>query len=226
MEVLKAKKRNLLGKKVKRLRVRGGIPAVLYGKNIKSEPILLDSKEFSRIYAHAGESTLVDLEVEGGSPKKVLITEIQKDPLSDAIIHTNLRVVDLKEKITAEIPIEIIGESSVVSTNQGILLQLIDKIEVTCLPTDLPSAIRVDISGLTKVGDLFLVRDLNIDRKKLEINEAPEEPVLKIDYPEMAEEEVVVTEEEAVAGVAVAREKAEEVTGEPAEEKEKAETKS
>lgn len=219
MEVLKAKKRKLLGKKVKRLRAGGGTPAVIYEKNIKSEPILLDSKEFSRIYSQARESTLVDLEVDGEPTKKVLITEVQRDPISDAIIHTNLRAVDLKEKITAEVPIELIGESPVVSTNQGILLQLIDKVEITCLPTDLPSTIRVDITGLTKVGDLLLVRDLNIDRKKIEINEDPEEPVLKIDYPEMAEEEVVVTEEEAVAGVAVAKERAAEVEEGRSEEK-------
>ena len=209
MEVLQAKKRNILGKKVKSLRYEGDIPAVVYGKNIESTPLRFDLNDFTKVYDESGESSIIVLHIEGESPKKVLIAGVQKDPCTEAIIHADLRQVNLKEKITAEVSINFVGEPSIVKSGQGITLPLINEVEITCLPTDLPAAITVDITNLTKVGDTLHIKDLPLDRKKIEVAAAPEEPILKIDYPEMAEEEEEkgIPEEEAIAEVKVTEEK-------------------
>jgi large subunit ribosomal protein L25 len=218
---LTAKKREITGSKVKKLRRQGRIPAVVYSKKIGSIPISLDQKEFGKIYKEAGESTLIDLKIEDGETYKTLISEIQIDPVSDEIIHTNLHQIDLKEKLTAAVPIELFGESPVVKSGAGILLTLIDEIEVECLPTNLPSEIKVDISELTEVDQGIQVKDLPVDRSKVEIKAEPEELVLKIEHPEMEEEEEkeVLTPED----VEIEREKEKEGGGEEKkpEEKEK-----
>ncbi len=205
---LNATKRNIDGKKVKKLRKSGLLPAVLYGNNKDSLNIQLNQKEFEQVYKEAGESSLINLTLETGEKDKVLVGQTHYDPYSSKLLHTGLRRVDLKEKIKANVPIEFTGESPAVKSGLGLLLTLIDEIEVECYPADLPQEIVVDISKLSEVGDTISVGELSLDRSKIEISEDGEEPVVKIDHAEMEEEpEEEVSEEEAVAGVEVSEEK-------------------
>ncbi|NIT03701.1 50S ribosomal protein L25 [Candidatus Saccharibacteria bacterium] len=209
---LSAKKRKILGKKVKSLRRGGVLPAVVFGGGKPSLPIELDETEFSRVYNEAGESTVIDL-ILGKDKQDVLISEVQIDPLGK-VIHTDLKRVAAGEKITANVAIEIVGEAAPVKTGEGILLPLLDEIEVEAYPKDLPSEIKVDVSNLTEIGQGIEIKDLPIDPRKVEIlGHESNELVVKIDYPQVEEEEeeeeAPVSEEAAVAAVEATEERPE-----------------
>lgn len=210
---LKAKKRKIQGKKVKKLRREEKIPAILFGGKGQSQPLTLSHPEFEKVYQEAGEATVIDLNL-NGKKHNVLISEVQTDPLGK-ILHADLKRVTAGEKITAMVPIMIEGEAVPIKSGEGILLTLLDEIEVESFPKDLPSEIKVDISGLTEVGQGVEIKDLPIDPKKVEVlDHEPNELILKIDHPQLEEEkeeekEAPVSEEEAVAAVKATEEKPE-----------------
>lgn len=218
---LKAEKREILGKKVKSLRQQGLLPAVVFGKETGSLPITLNHKEFLKVYEEAGESALIDVHIDKEKPVKVLVTETDIDPVSDQIIHANLHAVSLTEKATATIPIEFVGESPTVKSGDGMLLTLLNEIEVEALPQDLPPEIKLDISGLTEIDQGLAVKDLPIDHTKVEVKQEPEDLVVKVERAEMAEEEP--EEEVSVEQVEVTTEKPAATEG--TEETESTETK-
>ena len=171
------------------------LPGVVFGKGVEPIPIALNRKEFEKVYDEAGESTLVDVEIPDGrgqAPQlhKTLISEVDLDPVSDEIIHANLQAVKLTEKITATVPLKIVGESPIVKSGQGMLLTLLDEVDVEALPQDLPSEIEVDISNLTEIDQGIAIKDLPVDHSKVTVEQDPEELVVKIEHAEMAEEEV------------------------------------
>lgn len=219
---LKAKKRTISGKKVKALRRGGILPAVLFGGEEKSVPLEINLGEFRKVYAEAGESTLLDLEFDE-KKEKILISEVQHDPLGK-LLHVDLRRVAAGEKITADVPIIVEGEAAPVKAGEAVLLTLLDELEVECLPQDLPREIKVDVSGLTELGSGITIGQLPIDQSKVSVpGHEPEELVVKLDYPQAEEvEEAPVVEEEAIAAVEAIKEKpeGEEGTeeGQPAEE--------
>ena len=191
---LNAEKRTLLGKRANKLRKNGKILAVVFEKGEESTPITLDEKEFKKGFKEAGESTLIDVSVDGGKPVKVLISEVQHDPVFSNIIHVNLHAVKLTDKITAAIPVEIIGENELVKNGKALLLTLLPEIEVECLPTDLPAKFEIDISGLVEIDQGIKISDLAIDKSKISIDQDENAFIVRLDYAEMKEE---VVEEEA-----------------------------
>lgn len=194
---LKAKKREITGKKVKALREKGLIPAVLYGAKTKSNNITLDKGEFEKIYAKAGTSALVDLNIENEPVVKILIHEPQIDPVSDKPIHVDLYKVNMSEKITTEIPLEFIGESPAVKDLEGNLITNKDSVEVECLPGDLISEIKVDITKLKSFDDLIHISDLVVPQS-VKILDDPGEIVTQV-TPPRSEEELKEMEEVASA---------------------------
>lgn len=208
MVKLVAKKRKILGKKVKSLRRLGILPAVVFGGDDPSQPLELDQIKFENVYREAGEATIIDLEVDGKT-QDILISDVQFDPLGK-MVHADLKRIAAGELITATVPVEIVGESPIVKSGEAILLTLLDEVEVECYPRDLPSVIKIDVSGLTEIGQGVEIKALPIDQEKVKIQgHEPEELVLKIDYPqeEEVEEEAPVSEEEAIAGVEALKEK-------------------
>lgn len=215
MEVV-AEKREILGKKVRILRKDKDLPAVLFGKNIKSIPIKLPSINVDKLLKVVGESVLLDLVIEGEkAPRKVLISEIQRNFVTGRVSHISFHEVSLKEKIKAPIPIEFVGESPAVKSGEGILITLIDEVEVECLPTDLPSRFEVDLSALSKVGDFISVSALSYDKSKVSIDIDPEELLIKVDYAEQLEEEVVASVEDIEVTGEKPKEEGEEESKEP-----------
>lgn len=219
MMILHAQPRKILGKKVNALRKEGLLPAVLFGAGIPSQPLTLNKIEFEKVFTEAGESRLIDLHIDQKETGKVLVSDVQYDPVSDAALHVDLQKVKMKEKVTATISIEIEGESPVVKSGEGMLLTLLDEVEVECLPTDLPPAIKVDVSNLAEVDQGIVVKDLPLDWDKVKVlGHEPDDLVLKIERPKMeeeVEEEAPVTPEE----VEVTEEKPVEEEEEPSEEK-------
>ena len=204
---LEAKVRKITGRKVKTLRKEGLIPANIYGKKVKSQAIQVMALDFKKAYEEAGETGLISLKVQGEKGKAedraVLVSNVQIDPLSDAAVHVDFRQVDLKEKVTASVPVELVGESPAEKGSLGTVVQYIDEIEVEALPTDLPEKFEVDASGLTEVDQAVFVSDLKYDKAKVEIKNDSGEIIVKVEPPQ--KEEVVaapVTEEVPAEGEA------------------------
>lgn len=195
---LNSKPRKLFGRRVKQLRAQGIVPANIFGPKTKSLAISIDKKEFLKVYDQSGETSLIDLSVEGEKDvRPVLISNIHIDPVTSHVLHADLHQVDLKSKTTADIPLEFIGESAAVKSG-NILVTLRNEVEVEALPTDLPEKIEIDISALEEVGASILAKDLKVDRSKVELKIDADEPIVTIQAPaeEEAEPEPVVEEGE------------------------------
>lgn len=188
---LNAKERKIFGRKVKQLRRAGKVPGNVFGPKTKSKALTLEKSELLNAFKKAGETTLIDLVVEAEkSPRPILITNMHLDPVTNEILHVDLHQVDLTSKTTANIPVITKGESPAVEKG-GILVLLLNEIEVEALPADLPENFTIDISKLEEIGDTILVKDLSIDKSKLEIQVEDEEPVVMIQEPREEEPEPV-----------------------------------
>jgi large subunit ribosomal protein L25 len=185
--ILSAKTREVFGKKVKSLRKKGQIPAILYGHKIKSQPLSVNLQEFEKVFQKAGASTLVDLKINNEEIKKVIIHEPQIDPITNQPIHVDLYQVKMSEKITTEIPLKFIGEAPAVKELGGTLITNRDTIEAECLPQDLVHEIEVDISSLLSFEDLIKISDLKVP-KGIEVLDDKEEVVVSIAPPRTEEE--------------------------------------
>lgn len=116
---LNSQSRRVVGKKVSTLRAQGIVPAVLYGHGIKNLLLSVPAKIFEKIYKEAGESTLIDLTVDGKNPRKVIVQDIQRDNLKGSITHIDFHEVKMTEKLTTEIPLKFIGDSKAVKNWAG-----------------------------------------------------------------------------------------------------------
>lgn len=225
---LKATKRDDLGRKVKKLRLSGQIPATVYGKSIKSVSIAVPADTFAKTYGEAGETGLIELSVDG-SVRPVLVHHVQKDPVTWAILHIEFHQVDLKEKVHADVPLELTGDSPAVTEKRGVLLTILDEIEVEGLPTDLVDKIEVDVSGLMEVNQEVKIGDLKIPAGLTALSDATL-TVVKIGSlitkeaeAEAAAEaakaaEAAAAETAAAEGTAVPTAEGEATTGKPKEE--------
>lgn len=173
---------------MKTLRREGILPANIYGKGIKSQSIKLDRLEFSKVFKEAGETGLIELEVEK-EKHPVLVHNVAYEPITDELLHVDFHEVNLKEKTTAQVPVEFIGESPAEKRGEGTLVKYIDELEVEALPTDLPEKFEVDVSGMEEVDATMQIKDIFYDKSKLEVKEDGEEIVAKIE-PLRAEEEI------------------------------------
>lgn len=200
-ESLSADKRSVLGKKVKKLRREGIMPANVYGQGHKSVAIQIPIKEFMAVYKSAGETGVVDLSFEKET-LPVLIHSLQKEPRTQDVLHVDFLVVNLKQKITTHVPIAAIGESPAVKDKLGILIQALSEVEIEALPTDLPEKVEVDVEGLANVGDHITVGDLKTP-STFTITSDPSQIVFKIDeLVQKVEEPEEVPAEEGTEGEA------------------------
>lgn len=195
---LKVEKRKITGRKVKVLRREGILPANVYGKKVKSQAVQLDLKTFLPVYQKVGETGVLDLKLKGETKTRpVLIHNVQVDPVADLPLHADFYQVSLKEKVTTEIPIELVGESLAVKEKVGILIQPLTEVEVEALPTDLPDKFEIDIGKLKEVDDAIVVSDLKVP-KGVKILTGAKQILAKIEPP-TKEEEVAPPEEEVPA---------------------------
>jgi len=209
---LHARPRQLTGRHVHALRRAGLVPAVVYGHRQPSLAIEADAKEIDRIWQRAGRTHLVDLIVEGQPPRRVLIRDFQRSPRTGRPFHADFFAVNLLEKLTADVPVVITGESPAVSDLKiGQLLQTLNTLKVECLPTDLPPQIPVDVSGLEAVDDSVTVGDLELPRGVALVGHEPGDVIVKVSALRVREEVV-----EEVPAEAAAEAPAEEPAGEKA----------
>ena len=193
---LSVKKREIHGKKVKSLRAQGLIPAVIYGKHVKAESISCVKNDLLRIYRVAWYSTPIELiwDVD----HLVLINSLQLDSVSDEIISADFLAVSKTEKVSAKIPVVMVGESKLEKLNEWKIMLVRDEVEVEALPQDLPSKFEVDVSVIETVNDVFFVKDLKV-WNKVTVLDDPELPILTvsvIEDEEQAEGEESASNEE------------------------------
>src|SRR3989344_7412925 len=207
---LQATIRKELGSKVKSLKYRGQIPAVVYGPGEKNANIAVDEKEFKKILHTAGESSLVELLVEK-EKRPVLIHEIQKDPVSDKIIHIDFYQADLKQEVQVMVPLTFEGVALAEKDLGGTLNKNMLEIEVKALPMNLPQEIKVSIDSLKTFEDHISVKDLVLPANVTALKN-PDEIVAAVLAPVKIEEELAAEITENVEDVEkVVKEKKEEV---------------
>jgi large subunit ribosomal protein L25 len=156
---LVAQPRTQFGREVKQLRVKGLVPGELYGFGIKNEHVSVTMKEFMKLYKKAGESTLVDLMIDG-KKHPVLINDVQFNPITDEIESIDFYQVRLDQKIRLKVPVNFVGEAPAVKEKGGILVKALSEIEVEALPTDIPHQLEVNLKTLTDIGTSFAVSQL------------------------------------------------------------------
>ncbi|MBI3070239.1 MAG: 50S ribosomal protein L25 [Candidatus Levybacteria bacterium] len=199
---LTVEKRSVFGKKVKKLRREGILPANIYGKDIKSLAVQLKDKEFETVFKEAGETGLVDIAV-NGEVKPVLIHNVQIEPLSNQYLHADFYQVNLKEKIKAMVPVVAVGEAKAVIDKVGIVLQPLSEIEVEALPEDLPEKIEVNVEKLAALDEQITVSGLKAP-EEVEILTDPAQVVVKIAALVSKEAEELAAQEAAAAEAAKA----------------------
>lgn len=196
---LAAERRTIVGRQVKALRKQGKVPAVVYGHNKDSVALTLDQKTFAKLFDEAGSSTLVALSIDGAAPVKVLIHEVDMDPIRREPVHADLYIVNLKEKLRTEVSLVMEGVADAVDILAGTLIHVKDAVEIECLPDDLIPEIKVDISKLKTFEDTITVADLVVPSTVTIIDE-PEQTLISVAEPR-SEEEMAALDEAPVAEV-------------------------
>lgn len=201
--ILKAENRELQGRKAGQLRRRGILPGNVFGRDVKSQSIQIDVKEFKKVFEKAGETNIVEVEL-AKTVRPVLIHNVQVDPVSNEMLHVDFLQVDLKKKVTAEVPVEVVGISPAEKQSLGTVVQYIYEIGVETLPTEIPDKFEIDISLLTDVDQMVQVKDLKVDTAKVKIEQDPEAIIVKVEPPKEEKEEVAPVSTEAEEGAAEA----------------------
>jgi large subunit ribosomal protein L25 len=188
--VLKATKREVLGRKVGALRRAGKLPAVLYGHGIESTPVTLEAHEAALKLSHVTSSSLMMIDLDG-KEYPALVREKQRDYLKNRLLHVDFQVISMTEKVTTKVGIELTGTAPAVKEFSAVIVTVLNELEVECMPQDLPARVVIDISGLAEVGAGIHVRDVVIsDRVKI-----LDDPAETIVVASATREEKVVVEE-------------------------------
>jgi len=217
LEVLK---RDITGKKVRFLRRGGLIPCNVYGHGIDSVPVQVDARKLGHVLARAGGTDLISLKIgDSATAKKVIIREVQRNPMTREPIHVDFYQVKMTEKLKAEVPLVFVGEAPALKLKNMALLHAITSLQIEALPDDLPHNIEVDISVLAEAEQAIHVKDIKIS-KKITVHSDPEQMVIKVAEARKQVEEVVEAKPEAEEVEALGEKKEEEEEeGEEKEEK-------
>jgi len=162
---LEAKRRDGTGtNRVRKLRLQGLVPAVVYGRGREPMPVIVEGKALrASLHTHAGLNVLIDLSIVDGSrsAETVMVREIQRGMFKRDIIHVDFHTIDLSEKVEAHVPLVFTGQAKGVVDDGGVLEIQLREVVVECLPTQIPESIEIDISALG-VGDSLHVSDIKL----------------------------------------------------------------
>jgi large subunit ribosomal protein L25 len=208
--IIYAEKRDLIGKKVNKLRREGKIPAVIYGSKMESLPITLNLREASKTLAAATSSTLVIIKV-NGKDHTVLVREKQKNFIRNELLHVDFQAVSMTEKIRATVSVLVHGSSPAVKDHNAVIVNGLTEIEIFAFPQDLPENFIVDISSLANIGDTIVVSDLDIP-SNVEVLSNMDEMIVTATsvIEEVEEEEEIDLDEEGTEPEVIERGKREE----------------
>lgn len=183
----------------RQLRADNKIPAVVYGSGNPAISIQVTERDAERALAASG--SLINLEL-GEETKTVIVKDIHRDPVRGDLLHVDFHEIDLTKKLEITVPIRVVGEEARPSDG-GVVTTLLWEVAVSCLPTDIPEAITVDVSEL-ELDQVISVAELDLP-SGIEVLEEAEEAVVKVDIPSLEleaeedEEDVEVDEDAEVA---------------------------
>ena len=195
--VLKAEKRDVIGKQVKAMRRAGKLPAVIYGRHTEPLNISLDSHTASLVLGKLSSSSLVTIDLDG-MQYPALVREKQRDYIKNRLLHVDFLAVSLTETIRATVSVNFVGVSAAVKDFNAVLVTNLQSLEIECLPTDLPERVDVDISVLARPGDSIRVRDVKVSDKVQILND-PDTTVAVATFAKVEEEAAAVPGAEGVA---------------------------
>ena len=194
---VQAERREELGKNAnRRLRARGRIPGVMYGRGLDAVAVSVDPEDLDRIlHSETGHNTIFKIDVDG-TENEVLIKDYQLDPVLGELVHADFQAVSMDRKMTFEVRVQPDGSAPGVTAG-GILEMVLREIQVECLPGDVPDHFLVDVSAL-EIGDTVRVSDLDIATSKVPLLSESDLVVITVVPPQKAAEpeEVEVEVEE------------------------------
>ena len=198
---LKAEQRDDTGKGAARqLRMKGRIPAVIYGRGREPQALSIAALELDKLLASMGSdarSTLISLSLDG-KKRKTLIRDIQRHPVRPEVLHVDFYEIHARERITLEVPIHLVGSPDGVRNGGGVLDQVSREVQIQTLPEHIPEHVSVDVTELG-LGKSLHMRDISIERA--EILTAPDTTVCTVVPPRVEVEEAapeVEVEEEII----------------------------
>jgi len=198
----------------RRQRMNGNIPAVVYGPEVEPIPISIDQRTFRTSMKSAGSSTIINLDM-GEKTNKVIMREIQRDPVSLDILHVDFYAISMTRPLKVSIPIKFEGSPEGVRVDGGIMQITMRELDISCLPVDIPDELVLDVTELG-IGSSIHVRDITLD--KVEILSPTRRTVVVIAAPTVIKETVTAEDEEAEDLEGVEGEEGEAAEGEaPAE---------
>ena len=177
---LEVSKRDIKGKKVRFLRRSGLVPCNIYGHGIDSMPVQVEAHKLSQVLHSAGGTDLISLKMKGdNAPGKVLIREVQRNPMTGEPMHVDFYQVNMAEKLNAEVPLVFTGEAPALKLKNVSLMHALTSLHIEALPDDLPHNIEVDISSLEQPEDALHVKDLRIS-DKITVLTDPDQMIIKV----------------------------------------------
>jgi len=237
---IKAEKREIFGKNAsRRMRREGMIPAILYGADALNVPLTLKKQDvFMILRSDTGENTVFQVSFDSES-RDVMIKELQRDPVTDEILHADFVHIAMDKAIRVSVPVVHVGEAVGVKTEGGFVDFITREVEIECLPKDIPEQIEVDISGLhlrqslkageitlpegveliTSLDTILVLIEIPLKEEEIEVEEEEEEEVIgEEEEPEVIGKEKVEKEKEEVEAKEEKEKKEPEVVGKKGKE--------
>lgn len=205
---LKAQKRSVTGKGVQELRKDGHMPAVVYSAGEESLAISVEATAFGKVLKQAGESTIVELNIDGDT-KNVLIHDVDYDPITSAPRHADFYAVKAGQKVEVEVPLVFVGEAPGVKELGANLIKVLHELEIEGEATHLPHELTVDVSSLKTLDDHISAKDVPLP-SGVHLITSPEEHVAMLSMPEEESETPVEAPDMASIGISEERGKKEE----------------
>ena len=213
--VLQISPREVTGKATKRLRKSGIIPANISGHKEESQTVQVEALAFEALKRAHGATGIITLRLSGSERvQTALVRRVQRDPRSGKILHIDFSRVSLTERITMKVPVRFVGEAPAVKDEGGVLLHLLDTLEVECTASDIVDFIEVDISALTEIDAILHAEDAMLPANFTLITD-PNEGIAKVAATRAEKaDETAEAAEEATTAAAPAAETSEETTAE------------
>lgn len=158
---LELEPRSAQKKKVRALRREGIIPGVVYGKGFETMPVQVNAKQFESVYRKSHGTLIIDAVIEGKTTN-VLIHNVQRDQLSQTVVHVDFLKVDLKRDVTVDIPLVFVGTSPAEEEGTGTIGHEATSISIKCPPSNIPTEIQVDVSSIRDKHDAILASGLKL----------------------------------------------------------------
>lgn len=185
--------RDLTGKAAKRLRNAGIIPANIFGHKEPSQAVQLEALAFEALRRAHRATGIIALRLPGEGVQTALVRHVQRDPRSNKIVHIDFFRVSLTERINVKVPLHVVGEAPAVKLEGGVLLHLLDALEVECAAGEIVENVDVDVSSLAHIDDIIHAKEVTLPANFTLVTD-PEEGVVKV-----AATRAEVTEEAASA---------------------------